>query len=295
MAWIVGVLVPLYLIILLLAPLLSNPALLGSFCGHLSVVHSLLTQFDHQTLSVIADFYLSVPFIFKKKINKKKNKQTKKKSCLFWLLGDLIILIPSQFNSVLFVLSLYACTAVPLHPTARFDSLGDLVSVSHLPSASTGHVGFALFATKKCDVRVRLPSALQEFCCCLGTCSLMHHGLCTLWTAFTNIWLEFCWHWLPHSLGVMYLHLWENTFPFFPQGVFRVFVSGRYTSNQVPAHHRPKEGLRLVTIIVVLCPGKLIGCPVYFFLDLGRIHASLFRIPRCSKLMSLGLVVLLLS
>ena len=46
------------------------------------------------------------------------------------------------------------------------------------------------------------------------------------------IWLEFCWHWLPLSLGVMYLHLWENTFPFFPQGVFRVFVSGRYTSNQ---------------------------------------------------------------
>ena len=33
------------------------------------------------------------------------------------------------------------------------------------------------------------------------------------------IWLEFCWHWLPHSLGVMYLHLWENTFPFFfPKG-----------------------------------------------------------------------------
>ena len=46
------------------------------------------------------------------------------------------------------------------------------------------------------------------------------------------IWLEFCWHWLPLSLGVMYLHLWENTFPFFPQGVFRVFASGRYTSNQ---------------------------------------------------------------
>ena len=135
MAWIVGVLVPLYLIILLLAPLLSNPALLGSFCGHLSVVHSLLTQFDHQTLSVTADFYLSVPFIFKNK------KQQQKKTCLFWLLGDLIILIPSQFNSVLFVLSLYACTAVPPHPTARFDSLGDVVSVSHLPSASTGHVG----------------------------------------------------------------------------------------------------------------------------------------------------------
>ena len=52
-------------------------------------------------------------------------------------------------------------------------------------------VSLVLFATKKCDVRVHLPSALQEFCCCLGTCSLIYHGLCTLWTAFTNdlIWI----------------------------------------------------------------------------------------------------------
>ena len=63
----------------------------------------------------------------------------------------------------------------------------------------------------------------------------------------------------------------------------------------VPAHNRPKQGLRLVIIIIVFCPGKLIGCPVYFFHDLGRIHASLFRIPCCSKLMSLGLVVFILS
>ena len=237
MAWIVGVLVPLYLIILLLAPLLSNPALLGSFCGHLSVVHSLLTQFDHQTLSVIADFYLSVPFIFKKKINKKKNKQTKKKSCLFWLLGDLIILIPSQFNSVLFVLSLYACTAVPLHPTARFDSLGDVVSASHLPSASTGHVGCCVISVFSLPPR----SVMSEFACRLH-CKSSVAALAPVPLYITDfalyelhlqiIWLEFCWHWLPHSLGVMYLHLWENTFPFFPQGVFRVFVSGRYTSNQ---------------------------------------------------------------
>ena len=48
----------------------------------------------------------------------------------------------------------------------------------------------------------------------------------------------------------------------------------------MPAHHRPKQGLRLVIIIIVFCPGKLFGCPVYFFHDLGRIHASLFRIPR---------------
>ena len=31
----------------------------------------------------------------------------------------------------------------------------------------------------------------------------------------------------------MYLHFWESTFPiFFPTGFFRVFVSGRCTSNQ---------------------------------------------------------------
>ena len=46
---------------------------------------------------------------------------------------------------------------------------------------------------------------------------------------------------------------------------------------------------------IVFCPGKLIGCPGYFFHDLGRIHASLIRLPYCSTLMSLGLVVLLLS
>ena len=46
---------------------------------------------------------------------------------------------------------------------------------------------------------------------------------------------------------------------------------------------------------IVFCPGKLIGCPGYFFHDLGRIHASLIRLPYCSKLMSLGLVVLILS
>ena len=32
-----------------------------------------------------------------------------------------------------------------------------------------------------------------------------------------------------------------------------------------------------------------------FFHDLGRIHVSLFRLPRCSKVMYLGLVVLVLS
>ena len=76
--------------------------------------------------------------------------------------------------------------------------------------------------------------ALQEFCCCLGTCSLIHHGLRTLSTTFTNYltWILLGLVAPAHSLGVMYLYLWENTFPFFPQGVFRVFVSGRYTSNQ---------------------------------------------------------------
>ena len=32
-----------------------------------------------------------------------------------------------------------------------------------------------------------------------------------------------------------------------------------------------------------------------FFHDLGRIHASLFRLPRCRKVTYLGLVVLVLS
>ena len=132
---------------------MSNPALLGSFCGHLSVVHSLITQFDHQTLSVIADFLLISSFHIWTK-----NQQKTKNSCLFWLLGDLIILIPSQFNSVLFVLSLYACTAVPLHPTARFDSLAEVVSVSHLPSASTGHVGCCVICSL-CHQEVRCQSS----------------------------------------------------------------------------------------------------------------------------------------
>ena len=56
----------------------------------------------------------------------------------------------------------------------------------------------------------------------------------------------------------------------------------------MPAHHRPTQGLRFVIMIIVFRPGKLIGCPGYSFHDLGRIHASLFRVPRCSKLMSLG-------
>ena len=94
----------------------------------------------------------------------------------------------------------------------------------------------------------------------------------------------------------MYLHLWENTYvpSFFPKG-FLGFRIRQIHLKSVPAYHRPKQGLRLVIIIIVFCPGKLIGCPGYIFHDLGRIHASLFRIPRCSKFMSLGLVVLILS
>ena len=86
----------------------------------------------------------------------------------------------------------------------------------------------------------------------------------------------------------MYLHLWENTFPFFPQGIFQCFRIRQIHLKSVPAHHRPTQGLRLVKMIIVFRPGKLIGCPGYFFHDLGRIYASLFCVPRCSKLMSLG-------
>ena len=84
-------------------------------------------------------------------------------------------------------------------------------------------------------------SVMSEFACRLhcksSVAALAPVPLCIMDFALYElhlqiIRLEFCWHWLPHSLGVMYLHLWENTFPFFPQGVFRVFVSGRYTSNQ---------------------------------------------------------------
>ena len=156
-------------------------------------------------------------------------------------------------------------------------------------------VSLVLFATKKCDVRVRLPSALQEFCCCLGTCSLIHHWLCTLWTAFTN---DLTWILLalvaPFSRGYVPAFVAEYV-PFFSPRGFWGFRIRQIHLKSVPAHNRPKQGLRLVIIIIVFCPGKLIGCPVYFFHDLGRIHASLFRIPCCSKLMSLGLVVLILS
>ena len=130
--------------IMIIVPLVSNPALLGRFLWP-SVSGPFLDNPIRSRDVISHTFYSSFPFIFKIKINKKQ-----KNSCLFWLFGDLI-LIPSQFNSVAFVLFLYACTAVPLHPTTRFDSLGDVVSLSHLPSASTGHVG-----------------------CCV-TCSLCHH------------------------------------------------------------------------------------------------------------------------
>ena len=51
----------------------------------------------------------------------------------------------------------------------------------------------------------------------------------------------------------------------------------------MPAHHRPKQGLRLVIIIIVFCSGKMIGCLGYSFHHLGRIQASLFCTPRCRQ------------
>ena len=147
-------------------------------------------------------------------------------------------------------------------------------------------VSLVLFATKKCDVRVRLPSALQEFCCCLGTCSLIHHWLCTLWTAFTN---DLTWILLalvaPFSRGYVPAFVGEYV-PFFSPRGFWGFRIRQIHLKSVPAHNRPKQGLRLVIIIIVFCPGKLFGCPVYFFHDLGRIHGSLFRIPRLDRAIS---------
>ena len=61
--------------------------------------------------------------------------------------------------------------------------------------------------------------ALQEFCCCLGTCSLIHHGLCTLWTAFTN---DLTWILLalvaPFSRGYVPAFVGEYVPFFFPKG-----------------------------------------------------------------------------
>ena len=103
--------------------------------------------------------------------------------------------------------------------------------------------------------------------------------------------LVFCWHCLPRSLGVVYLHYWENTFPLFPKGFFRVFVSGEYTSNQCQPIRRT-QSLRL---LIMFPSWKADWVSGIFFHDLGRIHVSLFCLPRCSKVTYLGLVVLVLS
>ena len=98
----------------------------------------------------------------------------------------------------------------------------------------------------------------------------------------------------PFSRGYVPAFVGDYVSFFSPRG-FKGFRIRQIHLKSVPAHHRAKQGLRLVIIIIVFCPVKLIGCPGYFFHDLGRIHASLFRIPRCSKLMSQGLVVLIVS
>ena len=91
----------------------------------------------------------------------------------------------------------------------------------------------------------------------------------------------------PFSRGCASALLGEYV-PSFPQGFFfRVFVSGGYTSNQCqPIRHT--QGLRLL----IMCPSwKADWVSGLFFHDLGRIHASLSHLPRCSKVTYLGLVV----
>ena len=123
-------------------------------------------------------------------------------------------------------------------------------------------VSLVLFATKKCDVRVRLPSALQEFCCCLGTCSLIHHGLCTLWTAFTN---DLTWILLalvaPFSRGYVPAFVGEYVPFFFPKG----FLGFSYQADTLQISASPSQAsarfafLGLVVLILSLTSAP-IGC-----------------------------------
>ena len=135
-----------------------------------------------------------------------------------------------------FVLFLRACTAVSLHPTARLDSLGDLVSMSHLPSASTGHVGCCVIC----------PLCHQEVWClsspavCIARVLLLpwHLAPFTSWTLhFMNCIyklsnLNFAGTGCPILSGLCTCICERIRSLFFPLGVFRVLVSGRYTSNQ---------------------------------------------------------------
>ena len=148
-------------------------------------------------------------------------------------------------------------------------------------------------------------SVMSEFACSLHCKSSvaalapgppLHHGLCTLWTAFTNY---LTWILLalvaPFSRGYVPAFVGEYVPFFFPTG-FLGFSYRQIHLKSVPAHHRPEQGLRLVIIINYCVPSWQADWVFrIFFHDLGRIHASLFRIRRCSKLMSLGLVVLIRS
>ena len=101
------------------------------------------------------------------------------------------LLISSQFNSVFFVLF---CNCIPALLYFRIPPRGSslqvtLVSVSHLPSASTGHVGCCviyLFATKQWDVwvacRLHCKSSVAAFSWHLvpGTSWILHVMNCVL-------------------------------------------------------------------------------------------------------------------
>ena len=168
---------------------------------------------------------------------------------------------------MLFILFFYACTAVPLHPTARFDSLGNVVSVSPLPSASTGHVGCCVTCSL-CHQEVWCQSSPAV---CIARVLLLPWHLFphASWTLhFMNcIYKYLTWILLalvaPFSWGYVPAFVGEYV-PFFSPRGFWGFRIRQIHLKSVPAHNRPKQGLRLVIIIIVFCPGKLIGCPVYF-------------------------------
>ena len=152
---------------------------------------------------------------------------------LYW---SLLSLTQSVFFLFCFVIAYLHCCISASHPEVRLSRWpGVRVSPTFCLHWPCGKLCHFFFATKQWDVWIHQPSALQEFCCCLqlapGPLYIMDCALYELCLKPT-IELVFCWHWLPRSLGVVYLHYWENAFPLFPKGFFRVFVSGEYTSNQ---------------------------------------------------------------
>ena len=122
----------------------------------------------------------------------------------------------------------------------------------------------------------------------VGTWSLVHHGFCTLWTVFktycvTRFLLALV---APFSRGCVSALLGEYV-PSFPQGVFKGFRIRRIHLKSVPAHQTHAR-FALINNVSILESWLVFRA---FFHDLGRIHASLSRLPRCSEVTYLGLVV----